>query len=73
MEDKGVNPFPKGINPKVKIVVGLECEHIYYDVAGGSEWKALNSLEISDTNVLHFLNQKTWPIFNWSYETNLPV
>ena len=32
-EGKGVHDFPKGICPKVNIIVLLEFEFVYYDLA----------------------------------------
>ena len=32
-EDKGVHTFPKGISPKVNVIVRLEYELAYYDSA----------------------------------------
>ena len=32
-EDGGVHTFPKGISPKVNVIVQLEFELAYYDVA----------------------------------------
>ncbi len=33
LEDKGVHTFAKGISPKVNVIVRLEFELAYYDVA----------------------------------------
>ena len=69
-EDKWVYTFPKGICPKVNVIVRLEFELAYYDSAVQRFNHDIKVDNLPKNRINYFITKRTKTWSNWNFQCN---